>query len=399
MLARSKQHQRWQSSQDCGYVRGSKPALLVSMMYVLVTLCDEFINSLTPIQALLLPGWLASIAFTVCTLMSTERYGSGTHTWDVPFSDFVPLAFLAWLAEVLYLFSTGCTKCSVLFFYRRLTKGSYNKRWKYAIIMAIAITAAYSIGFIIVLITACSPTSAYWRIFNPFYQGKYKCYDTKISNILSGVLSVASDLWSVLLPCIMLYNFDAPRRQKIALNIIFCLGLLVVAAGSARTYYLYQVGHSIDLTWDGYDLLVWAQLETQLSLICASAPALRVFFRDYLSNPVLRALSSARTDSRQNSRRMSKRIHDESSSSSNGTDSMPLTSFTADKPSSLDRLSEEDVEAATRRYGAHGKRMAPTEEELDYAVRDLEVNRPPVAYPLRDRQPAQDHRYGHYTEQ
>ena len=320
------------------------------------------------------------MAFTVCTLMCTERYGQGTHVWDVPFSDFVPLAFMAWLTEILYLFSTGCTKCSVLFFYRRLTKGSYNKRWKYAIILAIAITAAYSLGFILVLVLACSPTSAYWESFNPFYDAKYKCQDIAISNNLSGVLSVASDLWSVLLPCIMLHNFDAPRRQKIALNIIFCLGLLVVAAGCVRTVYLIRLNHSVDLTWDGYDLLIWAQLETQLSLICASAPALRVFFRDYLSNPVLRALSSARTDSR-HSRHMSKRIHDESSSSSNGTDSIPLTTFT--------RFNEEDVEASAPPYGDQGKTMATTHVNLDYPSRGLEINRPPAAY---------DHKYGRQAE-
>lgn len=317
--------------------------------------------------------------------MSTEQYGSGTHTWDVPFAKFVPLAFLGWLAEVVYLFATCCIKCSILLFYRRLTKGTYNKRWEYAIILAISVTVLYSVGFIIVLIIACSPTSAYWESFNPFYDKKFECHETKFSNVLSGVLSVASDAWSVLLPCIMLYNFEAPRRQKIALNIIFSLGLLVVAAGSVRTYYLSKVGHSLDLTWDGYDILVWAQLETQLSLVCASAPALRVFFRDYLSKPVKRVFSSARSDSHQTSRRTSKRIHDESSQSSNGSDSMPLTSFTADKSGNLERLSEEDVETQAAQYGTSNKRMATTQAELDRALRDLEVGLPPVAYPLGEK--------------
>lgn len=243
------------------------------------------------------------------------------------------------------------------------------------------------------LIVACSPTSAYWESFNPFYDKEFKCHETSFSNVLSGVLSVASDAWSVLLPCIMLYNFEAPRRQKIALNIIFSLGLLVVAAGCVRTYYLSKVGHSVDLTWDGYDILVWAQLETQLSLICASAPALRVFFRDFLSKPVQRIFSSARSDSRQHSRRTSKRIHDESSQSSSGSDSMPLTSFTADKSGNLERLSEEDAETAAPHNRASTKRMAATQIELDRALRDLEVGLPPVAYPLGEKQPIHGHRY------
>lgn len=36
-------------------------------------------------------------------------------------------------------------------------------------------------------------------------------------------------------------------RQKIALNAMFALGLLVVGAGIARTYYLYWLGVKYDM--------------------------------------------------------------------------------------------------------------------------------------------------------
>jgi hypothetical protein len=84
----------------------------------------------------------------------------------------------------------------------------------------------------------------------------------------------------------MLRNFGAPGSQKIALNIIFSLGLLVVAAGSVRTYYIQQVSHSLDKPYIGFDIVAWAQLETHLALICASSPALRVFFRTHLKGSV-----------------------------------------------------------------------------------------------------------------
>jgi hypothetical protein len=38
-----------------------------------------------------------------------------------------------------------------------------------------------------------------------------------------------------------------------------------------------------------FDAYVWAQLELQLSVICASLPALRVFLRRYLAGPFSRA--------------------------------------------------------------------------------------------------------------
>lgn len=309
-------------------------------------------------------------------------------------TNFVPLAMMGWCAEVTYLASTGFTKCSILLFYRRLTKGTYNMRWKYAILIAIAVTAIYSLLFIFMLIFSCSPTAAYWESFNPYYQEDFHCIQSQYTNVLSGGMSIASDLYSVLLPCIMLRKFDAPRRQKIALNIIFCLGLIAVAAGSVRTYYLEKVGHSVDLTWDGYDVLVWAQLETQLSLICASAPALRVFFRTYLTNPL--RVFSARSDSRQTSRRESKRLPDESSDSSRGSVAIPMSSVTAGKQDHLTNVSEEHLVTESSASSALNKELGTSPSECEDPIRDLEANRPASSYTLREQQPVDDRPHGGY---
>ena len=312
-------------------------------------------------------------------------------------SKYVPLAFMGWCAEVTYLASTGFTKCSILLFYRRMTKGTYNMRWRYAIWIAIAVTAGYSLAFIFLLIFSCSPTAAYWKSFNPYYQEDFHCIQSRYTNVLSGGMSIASDLYSVLLPCIMLRKFEAPRRQKIALYVIFSLGLTAVAAGSVRTYYLEKVGHSIDLTWDGYDVFIWAQLETQLSLICASAPTLRVFFRTYLSNP-LRVFSSGR-HSRQTSRRDSKRLPDESSDSSRGSVAVPLASITVGKPNNLTSTSEENLVADSKSLP---RSLTPSESgtlrsESHDLVADLEANRPPpAAYSLHEKSPVDDHPHGRY---
>jgi hypothetical protein len=343
-------------------------------------------------QALILPGWLCSIVFTVFSLLSTEKYGSGTHVWDIPVSHFAPLSLIGWCAEFAYLLSTSCTKCSTLFFYRRLTKGTYNKRWKYAILTAITFTAMYTVAFVFVLAFSCSPVDAYWKSRNPYYQKEYSCIDTKSSTVLSAALSVVSDLYSVLMPCIMLRNFGAPGSQKIALNIIFSLGLLVVAAGSVRTYYIQQVSHSLDKPYIGFDIVAWAQLETHLALICASSPALRVFFRTHLKGSVQRVITSVR-DSRHESRSMSKRLPDESSDSSQGGDSIPLTSVVASKHNSTANLDKHSFEAISSHHSAPHEEFAVNQVDFERFVRDLEANRPPpVAYPLRERRPT-EHEY------
>lgn len=52
------------------------------------------------------------------------------HIWDVLPVHFVNIAFVGWLAQMLFLISTCSTKVSVLLFYRRLTQGTYSKSWK-----------------------------------------------------------------------------------------------------------------------------------------------------------------------------------------------------------------------------------------------------------------------------
>ena len=81
-------------------------------------------------------------------------------------------------------------------------------------------------------------------------------------------------------------HLNTNRRTKIALNMIFSLGLIVAVAGAVRTYYITRLGYTYDMTWVGFDTFVWSDLEVHLALICTCAPALRAFFRRYLNDSV-----------------------------------------------------------------------------------------------------------------
>lgn len=56
-----------------------------------------------------------------------------------------------------------------------------------------------------------------------------------------------------------------------------------------------EAGQNSDVSWLVFNVFTWAHLELQLGLMCASAPALRVFFRSYLSAPINRAVHAARS--------------------------------------------------------------------------------------------------------
>lgn len=200
---------------------------------------------------------------------------------------------MAWLAQLSFLASTSFTKISVLLFYRRLVKGTYNRVWRYMTIGAIIFTALYGSGFIISLVVNCSPTEAYWRAYDPYYTTDWHCTDTTYLNPIAGALSVVSDIYSVILPMAIVRNFDIARRKKLALYAVFSLGLLGAAAGCVRAYYLTRLGTEYDQFWIGFDVLLWSDLECQLAIICASIPVLRVLFRRYLQGPLSRFTHSS----------------------------------------------------------------------------------------------------------
>jgi hypothetical protein len=261
---------------------------------------------------------MGSIAFTACAWYTTAHLGVDRHTWDVPISSFSQAALvshapsliahaqstnkrqIAWILQVLMLVASGATKASVLLFYRRLVVGTLARRWKLAIYFALAFHAIYLVSITLGYLLICRPLQAYWMSYDYNWNQPYTCAPANGINPVIGVLSVLSDVYAVALPFVILhyYTLDVPRAQRIGLNIIFALGLLVAGAGIGRTYYLIKLGNTYDTSWTGFDLLIWTIIELQLGIICACAPSLRAFFRRYVSEALRKSFTSSKNKSR-----------------------------------------------------------------------------------------------------
>ncbi|CZT14580.1 uncharacterized protein RCC_00556 [Ramularia collo-cygni] len=200
-----------------------------------------------------------------------------------------------WLSQVLFTVSSICTKLSVLLFYRRMMMDTLDRRWIYALWVALGFTISYGIAILIGHFFICQPLEALWNIMTPGFDKSFTCIDSAAFTLASGVLGTVSDGYAVALPCLMLrnYDLDASRRQRVALNVVFGLGLLVSGCGVARTYWLWKTNHTLGPTWNNFELLAWTIAECQLGVICACAPAWRVFFRRYLRDNLRRRFGSA----------------------------------------------------------------------------------------------------------
>jgi hypothetical protein len=117
---------------------------------------------------------------------------------------------------------------------------------------------------------------------------KFNCRDEHILLPISASMGVLGDFYATLIPCVLIPKLNLPRRQKLALYSLFLLGFLVVAAGIVRTYFInYVINETYDSTWYIWKFWIWTFVELYTSIIAASAPALKPFFRRFLVEPIV----------------------------------------------------------------------------------------------------------------
>jgi hypothetical protein len=126
--------------------------------------------------------------------------------------------------------STATTKVSILLFYRRLAAGTVTSTFLYCVYASIAFVVLYFIVFLTNLFVGCRPLNAYWNqvdlAWSATNQGKYHCYDEALDIVMAGIFSVIQDFIACGLPTILLWKTRVPKRQKIALGVVFGVGFL-----------------------------------------------------------------------------------------------------------------------------------------------------------------------------
>jgi hypothetical protein len=171
--------------------------------------------------------------FTAVAIVFTERANGGRHVWNVLPNLRSDAVLCMWLAHFSFLICSRCTKVSILFFYRRLVADTYSKKRYWCVWFAIGFTIVYTVAFCIMLLIDYKPTKAYWMAFDIKYAltAEYSYLeDSNVINTVAGICAAISDLYAVVLPCAITWHHAVPTRQRIALNAIFSLGLVVVAA-------------------------------------------------------------------------------------------------------------------------------------------------------------------------
>jgi len=74
------------------------------------------------------------------------------------------------------------------------------------------------------------------------------------------------------------FQLQMPRRQRIAVVVLFSLGFVVTIAGIVRTWFIYKsLIAEYDITWYAYPLWIAAAVEIDLGVVCSSLDGIVVF--------------------------------------------------------------------------------------------------------------------------
>ncbi|KAH8886254.1 hypothetical protein GQ53DRAFT_617364, partial [Thozetella sp. PMI_491] len=170
--------------------------------------------------------------------------------------------------QITYKWSISATKVSILLLYQRIF---HNIRWlRIASRVLIGITCAYLIAMTGTAIFQCTPIE---RAFDKSIPGT--CINNTATWFTNSIFSAVTDFVILSLPMYPVYQLQVPRMHKIALALVFCLGIFVVITACVRMTTL-QLGttttdntYNVGPTW-------WSLIEQNVAIICSCLPMCRV---------------------------------------------------------------------------------------------------------------------------
>lgn len=127
-----------------------------------------------------------------------------------------------------FVFSTSCTKSSILLLYKRVIQGTVNAKFILIVKTAIGSIFVYFFVFFFLMIFQCKPTESFWKQFSLMdpYTEDFHCIPESHVPMANAAVSVLTDFVSACLPIFLFVQVHLPIRQKISLGILFAVGFV-----------------------------------------------------------------------------------------------------------------------------------------------------------------------------
>ncbi|PVH95561.1 hypothetical protein DM02DRAFT_617820 [Periconia macrospinosa] len=237
-------------------------------------------------DALISVAMIPLIGLTIAVVLGVRIYGFQWHSWDQTAVTYITTRQITLSIELLYMAATSLTKISILCFYRRMSSGAISRVFIYGVWGVMITVVAYFITFTFVITFTCTPVEGFWHLYDLVWRTQHElhCHDEGVIIVVIVVISTLQDFVICALPIFLVWNLQIPKRQKTALIALFGMGVITCICGVMRTYYaIYVYYFTYDITWYAYYGWIWTAVEADLGVVCACAPAMKVFFLRYFT--------------------------------------------------------------------------------------------------------------------
>lgn len=211
-----------------------------------------------------------AIAMTV-TMCIQVKYGMGRHQDSLTPHELLWSNVWFWASVWIYYLALAFAKLAILLQYLRIFPQEMFRKVSYALM---AFITAYSLWTVFSAIFACRPINYFWlQNVDPDANGQ--CLSRLPVWFTNAGLNIFTDVAIAILPLPVIKSLNLPKRPKLALMFIFCLGGITCVVSLLRLQSLYAVSVSNDISWDNPMAALWSNLEVNIGIICSCLPTLK----------------------------------------------------------------------------------------------------------------------------
>lgn len=216
-------------------------------------------------------AWVVTTGMGIMNIFHVS-WGTGQHTQDVPLMIILIPTLKHWYAyQLVYPWALFFVKASILALYHRIFT---QKNFRLTVYCVAAFVSSNTLVLFFVNAFECRNHPS--RAWSPtFPQG---CNHLQASYLAMASINIFTDIVILVLPLRAFAQLNLHRKKRWALIGVFLTGTVAVIASIARLIALYIFTISGDIMYNAIFILLWSQIEVNVAIISASAPALRPIF-------------------------------------------------------------------------------------------------------------------------
>ncbi|GAB1315510.1 Rhodopsin domain-containing protein [Madurella fahalii] len=268
-------------------------AVIVCPIFAAILTALRIYTRLVLIKQHFWEDFIIVVAMVCSVIMSVSNqlavlYGSGRHFETITRTEFVEFLKVGIAIAQLYSLCHLFLKLSILLQYVRISVMPSERRLCQALI---ALLCTGYITFILLRMVRCIPFAAQWDRGIP---GARCFFNTTWFFFASQAWNMVMDFVILVLPLYLLRHSNAPLIQRVLIGIVLAFGGSACVVSALRLRTLHPSTTSADPSWDKVPSAIYALIEINVGICCASVVTLRpLFYR--LRQPFSNVSSSRQT--------------------------------------------------------------------------------------------------------